>query len=569
MNHPRTRPASLSQELPKGSVKAYAAEQRRPIIMVLGMHRSGTSLCSHVLSALGIDMADMVPGPGLERVSADNAKGHWERWEIVALHDRILHELNRVYLTPAHDLAFPPAWWADPRIAELRREIVDFLGRRMRQDTFGFKDPRTVRLMPVWQQIVNELKLAPKIIYCLRNPAQVARSLQHRDGLDPQIGEYRWFAYTVDFARYTKDYDFCVIEYESWFDDFSRNVGKLKDFLGVSWPQIDFDFESMISGIIDAQLRHDNPWCREPQLPLVRSLYKVARRADRDALARQEMQQIAAQFLSFQQLESGVQRGVEQILATGAHVPALQEQASTLRSDLEAATARARASEESFAAAVSETARQTEQIADLARDRDAAATAAQCALAELARQTEQIADLARNRDAAATAAQCALAELDATRQRLFALEIELAGLRGSLGRGACAAQKTSCAVQTGWTECAELRHKLARAEREAEREARERELAAGAAQTEVASLRNQLAASRECELMAAAMHAQVASLQDQLAASGRVGQHLLAALATDLVHVSDPVESLPWRRALFRRLSSGSHHLKRITSSTR
>ena len=36
---------------------------RRPIVMVLGMHRSGTSLCSHVLSALGLDMTDHGVGP--------------------------------------------------------------------------------------------------------------------------------------------------------------------------------------------------------------------------------------------------------------------------------------------------------------------------------------------------------------------------------------------------------------------------------------------------------------------------------------------------------------------------
>jgi len=49
---------------------------------------------------------------------------------------------------------------------------------------FRFKDPRTVRLMPVWHQIFSDLKLAPKIVLCLRDPAQVARSVKARDGLD-------------------------------------------------------------------------------------------------------------------------------------------------------------------------------------------------------------------------------------------------------------------------------------------------------------------------------------------------------------------------------------------------
>ena len=50
------------------------ADRRRPIVVVLGMHRSGTSLCAHILSAMGIDMADEI------REHDSNARGHWERW---------------------------------------------------------------------------------------------------------------------------------------------------------------------------------------------------------------------------------------------------------------------------------------------------------------------------------------------------------------------------------------------------------------------------------------------------------------------------------------------------------
>src|SRR6516162_8682446 len=82
--------------------------QRRPIVLVLGMHRSGTSLCSHILSALGVDMADEVG------VNLGNDRGHWERWEIVEFHDRILRLFNRDYGGRFHDFALPVAWWAEP-----------------------------------------------------------------------------------------------------------------------------------------------------------------------------------------------------------------------------------------------------------------------------------------------------------------------------------------------------------------------------------------------------------------------------------------------------------------------
>jgi hypothetical protein len=121
-----------------------------------------------MLSALGVDMADEIG------VNRGNDKGHWERWEIVEHRDRIRDHFNQDYLGHFHDFGLPVAWRADPRVAEIRREIVTFLHRRKGNGYFGFKDPRTVRLMPMWHQIFNELKFAPRSCCAQRNLAQVA-----------------------------------------------------------------------------------------------------------------------------------------------------------------------------------------------------------------------------------------------------------------------------------------------------------------------------------------------------------------------------------------------------------
>jgi hypothetical protein len=166
MNDDMLSPQSLSFEPPRRDriTAISGAVQRRSIVLVLGMHRSGTSLCSHLLSALGVDMTDKIAGPWNTSVTPDNPRGHWERWEIVEFHDRILSLFNRDYLGRFHDFALPVAWWADPRVAQIRREIVAFLQKRMGDGYFGFKDPRTVRLMPVWHQILGELRLSPKVV---------------------------------------------------------------------------------------------------------------------------------------------------------------------------------------------------------------------------------------------------------------------------------------------------------------------------------------------------------------------------------------------------------------------
>jgi hypothetical protein len=117
MNEDTARPPSVLREVPRTEAPALlSAVPRRPIVMVLGMHRSGTSLCSHVLSALGVDMTDKLAAPGRDGPTEDNPLGHWERWEIVEFHDRILGFFNRGYFTPFHDFALPVTWRADPRV---------------------------------------------------------------------------------------------------------------------------------------------------------------------------------------------------------------------------------------------------------------------------------------------------------------------------------------------------------------------------------------------------------------------------------------------------------------------
>ena len=299
MNDDILSPQSLSIEpLRRDRITAISsAVQRRPIVLVLGMHRSGTSLCSHILSALGVDLSDDID------VNPSNAGGHWERREIVEFHDRILGLFNRDYLGRFHDFALPVAWWADPRVAQIRREIVAFLEQRMGDGYFGFKDPRTVRLMPVWHQILNELKLTPRIVLCLRNPAQIARSLNARERLDREIGEYRWLVHMIDFYRYTSNFDVSTVEYEGWFTDPAANIEKLRKFLDLPWQQSEADLVLMLSGIIDPAARHDDPGRPEASQPLVRTLYKLVGRADQYAAARSQIASIVSQFISFQQLQ--------------------------------------------------------------------------------------------------------------------------------------------------------------------------------------------------------------------------------------------------------------------------
>ena len=561
-----------------------SAIQRRPIVLVLGMHRSGTSLCSHILSALGVDMADKIPGPGATSLHPSNPRGHWERWEIVEFHDRILGLFNRDYLGRFHDFALPVAWWADPRVAQIRCEIVAFLEKRMGDGYFGFKDPRTVRLMPMWHQIFNELRLAPRIVMCLRNPAQVARSLHARDGLDPANGEYRWLVHMIDFYRYTSNFDCCAVEYEEWFDNPAANIEKLQKFLNLLWQQSEADLRLLVSGIIDPAARHDDTNYREAGQPLVRTLYKLAGSDGQDG-ARDQIAYIVSQFVSFQQLQRPLQQAFEGVAEVAAKYPEIEKDAAALRvrigerdAGMAAAELRANAAEARLADALAEADGQRTQIADLGRERDdASSLRATLAAAEatLAEREAALADLSRRGDELTMALRASQSELEAREAALrraeqeaqerivaaAALRAEVATLRETLVQAEQAAQERGATEEALRTEVAMLRDAVAQAElagqkgsiaaealeaevtavrgrlAQTEWEARQREAAAVAVRDELAALRGTLAQvegeAHERRAAVEAIQAEVVALKGTLAAARHVGEAVMAAFRSE------------------------------------
>ena len=562
----RSKPALLIEpSRPDRITRISGAVRRRPIVLVLGMHRSGTSLCSHILSALGVDMADDIG------VDVGNDRGHWERWEITEFHDRILGLFNRGYGDGFHDFALPVAWWAEPHVAQIRRQIVAFLEKRMGDGYFGFKDPRTVRLMPVWHQIVNELELVPKIVLCLRNPAQIARSLNARDGLDLEIGEYRWLVHTIDFFRYVNKFDFCTVEYEEWFNNPSANIEKLQKFLDLPWQQSKADLALALSGIIDPAARHDDSNDREPGQPLVRTLYKLARGVGQGGGARDQIAAIVSQFVSFQQLQRPFIKAFEDVAKTAAKYSEIERQATVLQATLSerdaavaAAGARAVAAEGRLAAAVAEIEQQRGQIAELAKECDEAsglkATLAEreTAVTELSGRAAELLAALQAAQAEAAAREAALRHAGQEAQEhgaaAVAMQAEVAALRDALAQAERAGRERAVAADAMQAEIGALREAVAQAEQaqasaaeamqteiaaarsalaQGEHEAQERAVAAEAVQAEVDTLREALAqaerAGQERAVAADVVQAEVDTLRDALAQAERAGQERAAA----------------------------------------
>lgn len=226
-------------------------QETRKIVIVLGMHRSGTSLTSSVLSSLGVDMSDDIA------VQPSNARGHWERKELVHFHDRVLRLFERDWYDSRHALDLPSTWWTQPLVRNIRDEMIIWLAARLPGvRVFGFKDPRTARMLPMWHEICAILNLEPCYVYCVRSPSQVAASLLARDGIETRDTEYRWMVYNSHAVLGVGDRPTCIISYEDWFSENGKNIVRLMSHLGVTWPFENLSLGRFLTDIADPHLRH-------------------------------------------------------------------------------------------------------------------------------------------------------------------------------------------------------------------------------------------------------------------------------------------------------------------------
>jgi hypothetical protein len=136
----------------------------RPLIVV-GMHRSGTSLVGSLLMEAGIDL-----GPELLGAGTGNARGHFEDVDFLRLHQRALQSQGlgvHGYVT-AGDIEFP-----DALVEEAQALIVSRLARGV---PWGWKDPRTTLFLDFWDQLLPEARY----LCVFRRPWEVVDSLLRR-----------------------------------------------------------------------------------------------------------------------------------------------------------------------------------------------------------------------------------------------------------------------------------------------------------------------------------------------------------------------------------------------------
>ena len=224
-------------------------EARKSVILVTGMHRSGTSAVTRVLGLLGCAL------PRVESESApDNERGFWENPAIRDLNDRILASAGSAWddWEP-----FDPRWYASPIAGEFRdgaRAILEgeFADGRL----FVLKDPRVCRLLPFWIDAVRSFGAEPFMVSPIRNPLDVAASLEERNGIHPSIGLLMWLRHVLDAEATSRDLKRVHLRYEHLLFETHAVVDRLGDALGLVWPTRATRTNMEIEEFLSPTLRH-------------------------------------------------------------------------------------------------------------------------------------------------------------------------------------------------------------------------------------------------------------------------------------------------------------------------
>ena len=201
-----------------------------PLLLVVGMHRSGTSLLGGILERLGVEL------PG-ESILGDqhNPDGYFEWGAVVALQERLLIDLQRWWPAPEGALPLPHDWLNHPATrnfyGQLRALVVSAVEKQ--QGVWAIKDPRCSRLLPLWSELCRELEIPLRLVLAVRDPSEVVTSLVRRDGpvvgMEHQRAQQLWWRHNMEVvaAAQNASIPLVVVDFDRWFEEPTQQIDAL------------------------------------------------------------------------------------------------------------------------------------------------------------------------------------------------------------------------------------------------------------------------------------------------------------------------------------------------------
>lgn len=219
------------------------------IVVVLGMHRGGTSAVTRGLKVLGVSLGDHFLPP-----QGDNEKGFWEDIDIYSLNVEMLAALESEwdYLRPieSSDVStLVEKGYLSRGVELIRRKAATTAA-------FGFKDPRVTKLLPFWKVVFSRCQLRVSYVLVIRHPRSVAISLAVRDGIDIEKSYLMWLGHIITGLRGTAGDDRVLVDYDLLMESPERQLNRIAAHLDFELRPKELEY--YLTEFLEAGMRHTN-----------------------------------------------------------------------------------------------------------------------------------------------------------------------------------------------------------------------------------------------------------------------------------------------------------------------
>jgi hypothetical protein len=253
--------------------------KEKTALVVLGMHRSGTSALARTLNIFGASIGDdLFPAQEI-----DNPTGYWENVGLFSINDHLLKEFGVDYLV-SDDL--PAGWTESPPATRAKAAICEVLKNQFEgKNLIAIKDPRLCFLGPLYFQVLADRGYAIKVIMPLRAPSEVAASLAKRmvGKIYSQVEfEAIWARTVLSAELLSRPYPRMVTTYRQLLEDPFSIYDDLEKRLSIGWPVHQKDAAEAIGEFIDPALQR-NVFTEVSAVPAIRKLFEVLTNLDRGA----------------------------------------------------------------------------------------------------------------------------------------------------------------------------------------------------------------------------------------------------------------------------------------------
>ena len=218
------------------------------LVVVLGMHRSGTSAITHALTTMGVELGDTLLIP----MQSVNEKGFFEDIDFTSLNEELLRACGRTWFS------LEPLQSSDAELlcnSGYLQKAIQLLRKKVStHQFFGLKDPRTAKLLPFWSRVFSICDLDVQYLLVLRHPMSVQQSLKLRDRFESVLSYYLWAEHMLAALIYTQGSLKILVDYDSLIEDPQNEILRVSRQLEKNVDQE--ALESYQRDFLEQSLRH-------------------------------------------------------------------------------------------------------------------------------------------------------------------------------------------------------------------------------------------------------------------------------------------------------------------------